>query len=144
MTLLLSAVLAASTVKSVGAVIAVLSVIAVVVYAVVNIRSGRDEVASEIELAANRKPYYDDETMEGPRLERALSMGLVLLAVVAVGLPLYWLNEPGRQDGAVENFDSTFVKRGAALFAPTNRKSTRLNSSHQCAYRMTSSALKKN
>src|SRR3546814_20529246 len=80
MTLLLSAVLAASTVKSVGAVIAVLSVIAVVVYAVVNIRSGRDEVASEIELAANRKPYYDDETMEGPRLERALSMGLVLLA----------------------------------------------------------------
>src|SRR3546814_1757123 len=46
-------------------------------------------------------------------------MGLVLLAVVAVGLPLYWLNEPGRQDGAVENFDSTFVKRGAALFAPT-------------------------
>src|SRR3546814_18359307 len=119
MTLLLSAVLAASTVKSVGAVIAVLSVIAVVVYAVVNIRSGRDEVASEIELAANRKPYYDDETMEGPRLERALSMGLVLLAVVAVGLPLYWLNEPGRQDGAVENFDSTFVKRGAALFAPT-------------------------
>src|SRR3546814_7872118 len=57
--------------------------------------------------------------MEGPRLERALSMGLVLLAVVAVGLPLYWLNEPGRQDGAVENFDSTFVKRGAALFAPT-------------------------
>src|SRR3546814_4747029 len=102
MTLLLSAVLAASTVKSVGAVIAVLSVIAVVVYAVVNIRSGRDEVASEIELAANRKPYYDDETMEGPRLERALSMGLVLLSVVAVGLPLSWLNQPGRPDGAVE------------------------------------------
>src|SRR3546814_15641207 len=103
MTVLISAVLAASTVKSVGAVIAVLSVIAVVVYAGVNIRSGRDEVASEIELAANRKPYYDDETMEGPRLERALSMGLVLLAVVAVGLPLYWLNEPGRQDGAVRS-----------------------------------------
>src|SRR3546814_11153471 len=118
MTLLLSAVLAASTVKSVGAVIAVLSVIAVVVYAVVNIRSGRDEVASEIELAANRKPYYDDETMEGPRLERALSMGLVLLPVVAVGLPLYWLHEPWSQAGAVENFDTLFVKSGPAPFAP--------------------------
>src|SRR5690606_39180432 len=39
--------------------------------------------------------------------------------VLAVGLPLYWLNEPGRQDGAVEMYDNTFVKRGAALFAPT-------------------------
>ncbi len=43
----------------------------------------------------------------------------MLLGVVAVGLPLYWLNEPGRQDGAVEMFDTTFVNRGAALFAPT-------------------------
>ena len=36
-----------------------------------------------------------------------------------MGLPLYWLNEPGRQTGAIENFDQTFVNRGARLFAPT-------------------------
>jgi len=113
-------VLAASTVKSIGAVIAVLTGIGFVWYVAANIRAGRDEVASEIELAPNRKPYYDDEGLEGPRLTSALSTGLVLLAVVAVGLPLYWLAEPSRMDGAVEMFDDTFVHRGERLFAPTS------------------------
>jgi mono/diheme cytochrome c family protein len=116
---LIPTVLAASTVKSIGAVIAVITIIGFVWYVVFNIRSGGPEVGSEIELAPNRKPYYDDEGLEGPRLTRALSSALVLLGVVAVGLPLYWLNEPARMDGAVENFDQTFVNRGAALFAPT-------------------------
>ncbi len=116
---LISTVLAASTVKSIGAVICALTVIGFLWYVAVNIRAGRAEVGSEIELAPNRKPYYDDEGLEGPRLTRALSTGLMLLALVAVGLPLYWLNEPGRQDGAVKMFDQTFVNRGAALFAPT-------------------------
>ncbi|MGQ0831238.1 MAG: c-type cytochrome [Microthrixaceae bacterium] len=119
MTHLLSTVLAASTVKSIGAVIAVLTGVGFVWYVAANVRAGRDEVASEIELAPNRKPYYDDEGLEGPRLTRALSTGLVLLAVVAVGLPLYWLNEPARMDGAIETFDATFVARGSRLFAPT-------------------------
>lgn len=116
---LLSTVLAASTVKSIGAVIAVITGIGFVWYAAANVRAGRDEIASEIELAPNRKPYYDDEGLEGPRLTRSLSTGLVLLAVVSVGLPLYWLNEPSRQEGAIETFDQTFVSRGARLFAPT-------------------------
>lgn len=116
---LFSTVLAASTVKSIGAVIAVITGIGFVWYVVANIRAGRDEVASEIELAPNRRPYFDDEGLEGPRLTRALSTGLLLLGVVAVGLPLYWLNEPSRQEGAIENFDRTFVNRGARLFAPT-------------------------
>ena len=116
---LVSTVLAASTVQSIGALIAVLVVVGFVIYVIANIRAGREEVASEIELAPNRKPYLSDDEMEGPKLERALSAGLVLLAVVAIGLPLYWLNEPGRQSGAVEGFDRTFVNRGADLFAPT-------------------------
>ncbi len=116
---LFSTVLAASTVKSVGAVIAVITGLGFVWYVVANIRAGRDEVASEIELAPNRRPYFDDEGLEGPRLTRALSTGLLLLGVVAVGLPLYWLNEPSRQEGAIEMFDATFVNRGANLFAPT-------------------------
>jgi mono/diheme cytochrome c family protein len=119
MTLLLSTVVAATTVKAVGVVIAVLTGIGFVAYLLINLRQGRPEVGAEIELAANRKPYYDDEQLEGPRLNRALFSGLVLIAVTAVGLPMYWLNEPGRQDGARESFDDTFVKRGARLFAPT-------------------------
>lgn len=119
MTHLIATVLAASTVQSVGVVIAVITTIGFVWYVVVNIRAGRAEVASEIELAPNRKPYFDDEGLEGPRLNTALSSGLLLLGIVAVGLPLYWLNEPARMDGAVEMFDNTFVNRGANLFATT-------------------------
>ncbi|MFM8482332.1 MAG: hypothetical protein ACKOBT_03160, partial [Actinomycetota bacterium] len=40
------------------------------VYAFFNRSAGRAEIGSEIELAANRKPYYDDEVLEGKRLQR--------------------------------------------------------------------------
>ncbi len=119
MSFVLGTVVAATTVKAVGVVIAVLTGIGFVAYLLVNLRQGRPEVGAELELAANRKPYYDDEQLEGPRLNRALFGGLVLMAVTAVGLPMYWLNEPGRMTGAEEMFDDTFVKRGGDLFATT-------------------------
>jgi mono/diheme cytochrome c family protein len=109
-------VLAASTVTTVGAVIVVVLVLGVVVYAVANFFSGSDEVGSEIELAPNRKPYLDDEQLEGPKLTRTLRWALVMLLIIAVGLPLYWLNEPARQSGAVEDFQKTFASRGEELF----------------------------
>jgi mono/diheme cytochrome c family protein len=89
------------------------------IYLFASVRRAKPEVGSEIELAANRRPYLDDEQLEGPRLDRALRWGLISLTIVGVGLPLYWLAEPGRQSGAVSNFSDTFVSRGAALFAPT-------------------------
>jgi cytochrome c553 len=111
-----STVLAASTVTTVGATIVVLIVLGLLVYVGVNLRAGRDEVGSEIELAPNRKPYYDDDELETTVLNRTLRWALVLLVIVAVGLPLYWLNEPARMSGAVENFQSTFVHRGETQY----------------------------
>jgi mono/diheme cytochrome c family protein len=119
MTNLFSTVLAASTVKSFGAVIAVITVIGFVWYVAVNVRAGRSEVSAEIDLAPNRLDPVPDDVMEGPRLNRALQWAGVLLLVSAVGLPLYWLNEPSRQEGAVKMYEDTFVARGARLFAPT-------------------------
>lgn len=116
---LLPTVLAASTVKTIGSVIAVLATIGFVWYVIVNIRAGRAEVGSEVELAPNRKAYYDDEGLEGPRLTKALSTSLVLLVICAITVPLYWLAEPSRQEGAVELFDDIFVNRGSKLFATT-------------------------
>jgi mono/diheme cytochrome c family protein len=116
---LLSVVLAASTIKSIGVVIAVLVLIGFVVYVFINVRSGRAEAGSEIELAPNRKPYFDDAELEGRKLDRSLLGAFGLMAVIAIGLPLYWLNEPGRQDGAIEEFDRVFVTRGEELFATT-------------------------
>ncbi|MGB0801156.1 MAG: hypothetical protein ACPGSH_05285, partial [Ilumatobacteraceae bacterium] len=65
-----------------------------IVYAVLNIRQSRAELGSEIELAPNRKEYYDDETLEGSRLERVQLLGVLLLVVVVIGLPVYWILEP--------------------------------------------------
>ena len=109
-------VLAASTVTTIGATLVVLLILGLLVYVWVNLRASRDEVGSEIELAPNRKPYYDDETLETTVLNRTLRWALVLLIVIAVGLPLYWLSEPGRQSGAIENFQQTFVGRGEELY----------------------------
>jgi cytochrome c553 len=111
-----STVLAMSTVQAVGAVVFVVALIGMVVYLLINLRAGREEVGSEVELAPNRKPYYEDDVLETTKLNRTLASGVALLGVVAVGLPLYWLNEPGRQDGAVDNMLGQFEGRGLRTY----------------------------
>jgi len=107
------------TQTTIGWVIVFISVLIAVVYAFVNIRNGRKELGSEIELAPNRKPYYSDEELEGKKLDRTLTFGLITLMICAVSVPLYWLNEPGRQSGAIEQFNREFASRGGELFATT-------------------------
>jgi mono/diheme cytochrome c family protein len=111
--------LATTVQQSVAYVIAALVVVGFVLWLIANLRRAKPEVGAELELAPNRKPYYDDEGMEGKRLDRFLGWGLVSLTIVAVGLPLYWLAEPGRQSGAVTNFAETFAHRGELLSLPT-------------------------
>lgn len=80
------------------------------------VRKGRAEVGSEIELAANRKPYLGDEELETSKLNLALWVAFGLLIVVALSLPIYWLAEPGRQKGAIADYLHTFEKRGKKLY----------------------------
>lgn len=116
MELLTPVVLAASTVQAIGTVIALILVVGFVVYAAFNVRAGREEVGAELELAANLKPYLDDEELETKKLDRTLTMGLLTLTVIGIGLPAYWLAEPGRQDGAVAEFGRVFATRGEGLY----------------------------
>lgn len=109
-------ILAASTQRTVGLVLLAIVLIGFVLYIFFNVLGARDEIGSEIELAPNRRPYYDDEVLETSRLDRVLLLGLVLLAITAVGLPLYWLAEPGRQANADAGFDRTFATRGGELY----------------------------
>ncbi|MEZ5270470.1 MAG: c-type cytochrome [Microthrixaceae bacterium] len=106
----------ANTQQSFGFALLAIVLIGTVIYIVAKIRAGRPEVGSEIELAPNRKEYLDDEELEGRKLNAALFSAAGLLAIIAVALPVYWLAEPGRQEGAVESFDETFVERGQALY----------------------------
>ena len=63
---------------------------------------------------AQPQALHSDEELEGPKLERTLVFGLAMLVVIAVGLPLYWLAEPGRQAGAVEGFNEQLRRVGLA------------------------------
>ena len=102
--------------RTIGFVLAGLLLIAFAAAVLVNMRKGRAEVGSEIELAPNRKPGMPDDELETTKLDRTLGLGLVSLVVIAVALPLYWLAEPGRQDDAVDGFQEVFVSRGEELY----------------------------
>ena len=89
------------------------------IYAALNQRAARKELGSEIELAPNRKPYYNDEELEGKRLELVQLVGVLLLVVIVIALPLYWVLEPIRQAGAKEQAADTLAGWGENLFRPT-------------------------
>lgn len=109
--------LAASTQRTIAWVLALLVTVPVIFLAVRRafavITKSDPEVGSEIELAPNRLPAVPDEFLEGTRLDRSLGAGLVTLAIIGVTLPLYWLGEPGRIDGADIYYDTIFTSRGA-------------------------------
>lgn len=84
----------------------------VIAFVIVTLRATPAERAPQ-----NVMPPPADEYLEGRRLERALALGLICSAVIAVSLPLYWLREPDRQQESVGYFDKGAVTRGAVLFA---------------------------
>src|SRR5262245_42720233 len=94
-------------------------VIGWILYAILNNKSARREVGSEIELAPNRKPYYDDEALEGPRLVRVHLAAVFLLRLIVIALPLYWVLEPDRQAGAREGLQERLAGWGEGLFQTT-------------------------
>jgi mono/diheme cytochrome c family protein len=109
----------ASTSTSIAWLILLVSVAGWIVYAIFNVRGSRSEIGAEQKLAANRKEYYDDEALEGPRLERVQVLGLLFLVIITISLPLYWVLEPSRQAGATFGFEKRFTKWGAELFTST-------------------------
>jgi len=79
------------------------------------------EPGNELEIAPNRKQYFDDDRLEGSRLTKYLWWAFAMLAISAVGLPAYWLREPYRQQGAgldrgTAYFDHKAVQRGMEYF----------------------------
>ncbi|MGZ0176573.1 MAG: c-type cytochrome [Acidimicrobiales bacterium] len=109
-------VIAASTQRQIGYVITGIVLLAMAVYWLFNWLEGRHETGAEVELAANRKEAMSDEEMETKRLDLSLTGGLVTLTIIALALPLYWLGEPGRQEGLVDFTDTQSVAQGAELY----------------------------
>jgi len=113
-------VLAKASTQSIAIIILVVLTAGWLVYFLWNVwRGARPEIGSELELAPNRKPYFNDEVLEGRRLERVQAIGLGMLVVTVVGLAVYWLHEPARQAGAVEGYNERFAHWGSLDFATT-------------------------
>lgn len=119
--------LAVLTQRRIALIVVLLLVLGWLVYL---ISTGRRiyEPGSEVDVAPNRKPYYDDDGLEGPRLTRFLWWAFAMLAILAVGLPAYWLREPFRHAGAGYDRGSKYfadeaISRGEDLFeaAPGSR-----------------------
>lgn len=64
------------------------------------------------EVAPNVRPGINDEAIETRRLEGGQKAAIAFSAFLAVSLPLYFLNEPTRQTGFVEEFSTASVARG--------------------------------
>ncbi len=109
-------ILAASTQRTIGLVLAAIAISGFILYWVFNWFQGRAETGSEVELAVNRKPYHSDEVLETKKLDSSLFAGLFCLVVIGIALPLYWMGEPGRHEGLVEENDEVAVHRGEELY----------------------------
>ncbi|MEO5680359.1 MAG: cytochrome c [Acidimicrobiales bacterium] len=109
-----------TTQQKVGVVIGAVLVLGWLGYLITHLMKAGAPPGSEIELAPNRKPYFDDDKLETKKLDAALGVALLLTAVSAVGLPAYWVRESGRQVGALKGFHERSVERGHSLFQPTD------------------------
>ncbi len=110
------ALLLAVNFRAIGLTVAVIVLAGFVLLFIRNSFEARAELGSEIELAANKKEYYSDEDLEGKKLDWSLSFALIVLAIIALSLPFYWLAEPGRQEGAVDAYQLNFESRGEGVY----------------------------
>ncbi|HEX3623303.1 MAG TPA: c-type cytochrome [Acidimicrobiales bacterium] len=115
--------LAVSQQQRIGLVVVVVMTIGWFIYLLSSARRTY-EPGVELTTAPNRKPYFDDEGLEGRRLTKYLWWAFAMLAISAVGLPIYWVREPFRQKGAgldrgVKYFDQQSVLRGEEYFQAT-------------------------
>jgi mono/diheme cytochrome c family protein len=113
-------VVATITQLGIGLGFVALAVVGWAIYIVRHLNQSPVPSSMELELAPNRRPYLDDEELEGKRLETVQKAGLACLIIVALGLPVYWAREPGRQEGAIKEFNQIAVNRGFSLFQPSD------------------------
>jgi mono/diheme cytochrome c family protein len=60
----------------------------------------------------NLSPFLTDDDLESKRLNKVLLSALIATAVMAIVMPVYYLNETARQEAAAETFHEIAVERG--------------------------------
>jgi mono/diheme cytochrome c family protein len=109
----------ATTQQNLAVAFVVALVVGWAIFLLLSVKKGPDQIGDEATTAPNRRPYLDDDGLEGRRLETAQKAAIAMLLVVVFGMPMYWLREPGRQSDAARGFDQASARRGFILFQPT-------------------------
>lgn len=64
------------------------------------------------EPAPNQEFFMDDEGLENNRLTRVLAAAVIAAAVLAIVMPIYFVNETGRQEAAAEEIVEDYIHFG--------------------------------
>src|SRR5215471_5588139 len=108
--------------------VAVAGLLVFIAYRVVSLRRNPEPNQPE-----NLTPFFDDDVLEGPHLERVLGVALVALVVAVVGLVAYFVWEPFRETDASSGFKQRSVERGQQLFAGPDSPAFDSTKSLNCA-----------
>ncbi len=92
--------------------IAVLAVVGWLTFLVTQTRVRRRREAAP----QNQSPYMTDDELESKRLNKVLVAAFLATAVMAIVMPVYYLNESGRQVASQEKFDEIAEERGEHWF----------------------------
>ena len=107
---------------------AVLGLLIFIAYRVVSLRRN-----PEPEEPENLTPFFEDDVLEGPHLERVLGVALVSLVVAVVALVGYFIWEPFRAADATDAFKDRSVERGELLYAGPSSEAFDSSKSLNCA-----------
>ncbi len=109
-------------------VVAILVILGVLGFRVLRVRHRPDE-----KPAQNVTPFHDDDVLETTHLENVLMWALIVSAIIAVALPLYWLREPSRQEALAAGYHDSAVERGHVLYSNKAMKTYDSTQSLLCA-----------
>jgi mono/diheme cytochrome c family protein len=93
-------------------ILAVAGILGFIAYRFVSLRRN-----PETKQPQNLEPFYGDDVLEGPHLERVLGVALIALVISVVAFIAYFIWEPFRGVDASAAFTSRAKERGAVLFA---------------------------
>ena len=99
----------------IGAVVLAVAIAALLVWVAYLITSSRQKRRPE-ETPKNLQPWLSDDELESTRLTSVLGSAVVAAAVLAIVLPVYYLNESGRQADATESFADLYIHEGGEWF----------------------------
>jgi len=109
-------------------VIAILVILGVLGFRVLRVRHRPEE-----KPAQNVTPFHGDEVLETTHLENVLMWALIVSAIIAVALPLYWLREPSRQEALAAGYHESAVERGHILYSNKSMETYDATQSLLCA-----------